>query len=96
MNAWDTQWLERVTDNNMDFITGIRYMDDIHCFMYAIREDWRWLEGSLCFCEEWRKEDMEAGKSGTERTARVLVDLMNSIEIWSDFADLKLPTWQWQ
>ena len=60
MNAWDTQWLERVTDNNMDFITGIRYMDDIHCFMYAIREDWR---GHFAFVKSgerrtWRLENL--------------------------------------
>ena len=100
MNTWDTEWMERMAENNIAIITGVRYMDDICAFLYAIREGWRLWEGRLCYCEEWRKEDMKAGKSATRRTAEIILQLMNQImpslkftmEIGEDFVDLKLPT----
>ena len=75
-------------------------MDDIRIFANAIKEGWRWWDGKLCFCEEWKLEDQKAGLSSTARTARVMVDIMNSIwdflnftvEVEDDFADRKLPT----
>jgi hypothetical protein len=75
-------------------------MDDIRAFLHAIRGGWRLWEGKLCYCEEWRKEDMMDGKSATKRTAEILLGIMNLImpflrftmEIGEDFIDLKLPT----
>ena len=37
-----------------------RYMDDIWAFLKALREGWRWNEGSLCFTKSWEAEDKES------------------------------------
>ena len=100
MNTWDTKWMEMMTTNNLAIITGVRYMDDIRAFLHAIRAGWRMWDGRLCFCEEWKMEDMKDGKSATRRTAEILLNLMNQImpflkftmEIGEDFIDMKLPT----
>ena len=100
MNTWDVRWLEMMSENGLDVMTGIRYMDDIRAFLKAIREGWRWWEDRLCFCEEWRIEDLKDGKSATRRTAEILLQIMNSImpflrftlEIGEEFSDQKLPT----
>ena len=100
MNAWDSGWLEVMEQNGLRIKTGVRYMDDIRIFANAIKEGWRWWDGKLCFCEEWKQEDQKAGTSSTTRTARVMVDIMSSIweflnftvEVEDDFADKKLPT----
>jgi hypothetical protein len=62
MNTWDIRWLEIMTTNRLEILTGIRNIDDIRAFMYPIREGWRLLEGRLCFCEKWRDEDLKDGK----------------------------------
>ena len=54
----------------------------------------------MSYCEIWRQEDEAAGYSSTTRTARILVDVMNSmmsflnftVEVGDDFQDGKLPT----
>jgi hypothetical protein len=100
MNTWDTRWLEKLEVNGIRIKTGVRYMDDIRIFAHAIRAGWRWWDDSLCYCEEWRLEDEESGMSSTARTARVMVDIMNSmmtflnftVEVGDDFLDRKLPT----
>jgi hypothetical protein len=100
MNTWDTRWLEKMESNGIKIKTGVRYMDDIRILLYALRAGWRWWEGSLCYCEVWRLEDESTGTSSTIRTARILVDIMNSMmsflnftmEVGDDFEDGKLPT----
>ena len=100
MNKWDEMWLERMTENNISVITGVRYMDDIRAFLHAIRAGWRMWEGRLCYSEEWRILDLKDGKSSTRRTAEILLSIMNQIipslqftmEIGEDFIDMKLPT----
>ena len=51
MNTWDTRWLEEMTNNKLEILTGVRYVDDIRAFLKAIREGLRWLEERLCYCE---------------------------------------------
>ena len=100
MNTRDTKGMEMMTNNNLTVITGIRYMDDIRAFLHAIRAGCRLWEGRLCYCEEWRMEDLKDGKSATRRTAEILLAIMNQVmpflkfmmEIGEDFIDLKLPT----
>ena len=100
MNTWDINWMEMMTTNNLAIITGVRYMDDIRAFLHAIRAGWRMWDGRLCFCEEWKMEDMKDGKSATRRTAEILLNIMNQVmpfikftmEIGEDFIDMKLPT----
>ena len=78
MNAWDSGWLEVMEESGLRIKTGVRYMDDIRIFANAIKEGWRWWDGKLCFCEEWKLEDQKAGTSSRARTARVMVDIMSS------------------
>jgi hypothetical protein len=100
MNKWDTQWMEMMVANGLEVKTGIRYMDDIRAFMDAICEGWRWWNGTLCYCQAWETEDVQAGLSSTARTAKVVLDMMNDVmsflefttEIEDDFLDKKLPT----
>ena len=79
MNIWDKKWLEIMEQNNITIKTGCRYMDDVRVFLEAIRMGWRWHEGSLCYREEWRIEDLKDGKSSTARTGRILIDIMNDV-----------------
>ena len=86
--------------NGIRIKTGVRYMDDIRIFTHAIRAGWRWCDGTLCYCEKWRLEDEKSGMSSTARTARFIVDIMNSmktflnftLEVGDDFLDRKRPT----
>jgi hypothetical protein len=92
--------MELMAENNLEVLTGMRYMDDIRSFIKAIQEGWRWWEGRLCWSEKWRQEDLKAGKTASRRTAEILLEIMNSImtfltftlEIGEDFHDQKLPT----
>ena len=100
MNTWDTRYMEKMAQNNIKVKDGSRYMVDIRIFLMAIQEGWRLFEGALCYCEAWRQEDAEAGKTATRRTAEILLHIMNSVisflkftlEIGEDFEDRILPT----
>ena len=100
MNVWDARWMEVVNANNIRVRKSNRYMDDIRCFLKAIREGWRWVNGHLCHTKDWENEDMESGISPSSRTARVLVGMMNDVftflkfttELAEHFSDIKLPS----
>ena len=100
MNEWDAKWMEKMVDNNITIRKGTRYMDDLRVFLKALKAGWRWFQGGLWFCEEWKKQDLEAGKSSTRSTGDALLTSMNEImdflvftlEIHEDFDDLMLPT----
>ena len=100
MNEWDAKWMEKLEENNVKVRKSERYMDDIRAFLKALKEGWRWFEGGLWFCEAWRTEDINSGRSKCKRTGDTLLDSMNDImdflvftlEIHEDFEDLKLST----
>ena len=100
MNEWDAKWMEKLEENNVKVRKSERYMDDIRAFLKALKEGWRWFEGGFWFCEAWRNEDINSGKSNCKRTGDALLGSMNDImnflvftlEIHEDFEDLKLPT----
>ena len=100
MNEWDTRWMESMAKNKIEIKKAERYMDDLRAILKALKPGWRWLEGGLWFCESWRLEDMEDGRSNCRRTGDVLLASMNEImhflvftlEIHEDFQDQKLPT----
>ena len=54
-------------------------MDDIRLWLFSVRLGWRWCEGQLCFCRDWRIEEKKMGMTGLEKTIQVLKDMMNSI-----------------
>ena len=79
MNEWEARWKDLCTKNNIKLGKSNRYMDDIWAFLKALREGWRWNEGSLCFTKSWEAEDKESGISASRRSANILVAMMNDI-----------------
>ena len=100
MNMWDRKFQDILVENNIEMKTGCRYMDDVRIFLLAIKEGWRWWDGRLCYSEDWKQEDIKAGKSNTRRTGELLLEIMNSVmpflrftlEIGEDFDLDRLPT----
>ena len=60
-------------------------MDDIRLWLYSIRLGWRWMDGRLQFCSEWRREERESGMTGLQKTMEVMKEMMNSICTWLTF-----------
>ena len=97
---WDGQLLDILNKNNIRLEEGARYKDDIRLLHKSIKEGRRWDGYGLAYCEEWEEEDKRNGETQTQRTGRILKDVMNSIiyflnltiEIEDDFDDRKLPT----
>ena len=71
--------MEKMVENNITIRKGTRYMDDLRVFLKALKAGWRWMQGGLWFCEEWKKQDLEAGKSRTRSTGDALLASMNEI-----------------
>ena len=100
MNEWDARWLETLEANNIKLRKGERYMDDIRAILQGLKMGWRWWEGGLYYCDEWRLDDELGGKSACRRTSEALLEAMNEIfeflvftqEINEDFEDKMLPT----
>ena len=100
MNEWDARWMDLCKQNNIRIGKNNRYMDDIRAFLKALKEGWRWVEGSLCHTMEWELEDKQAGKSPSRMSAEVMISMMNdvfpflkfTIELGEDFPDGKLPS----
>ena len=100
MLHWDGKLLAKIKQNNLRLDEGARYMDDVRAILAGIREGWRWTDDGLYFCKEWEAEDRLLEETPTQRSARILQGIMNSIlsflkltmEIGDDFDDKKLPT----
>ena len=100
MLFWDDKLAEVMKFNNIKLDDGMRYMDDVRLVLDALHEGWRYMDGGLYCSEGWRMEDLASEESETQRTARILKDMMNDImkflkltvEICDDFEDNKLPT----
>ena len=100
MLFWDERLADMLKKNNIVLDDGSRYMDDVRLILDSLKEGWRWTEGGLFFSEGWKTEDEQSSESSTQRTGRILKDMMNSvlgflrltIEIADDFDDMKLPT----
>ena len=67
MSWWDKQLLELVDKSNMDLEEKQRYMG---CF--PVRLGWRWQDGELVFSMEWRREELEKGMTGLQKTLEVI------------------------
>ena len=84
----------------MEIDEKARYMDDIRLFMMAIQLGWRWTTTGLEYKEDWRLDEESRGLSPEEKTAEVVLHLMNklhhnltfTVELARDFPDNKLPT----
>ena len=100
MLFWDEKLTNMLGKNNIILDDGARYMDDVRLTLDSLKEGWRWTEGGVYFSEGWKIEDELSGETSTQRTGRILKDMMNSVlgflrltvEIADDFDDRKLPT----
>ena len=96
---WDLKLMRILQENGMETQVAARYVDDIRIMMRALKMGWRWTGKRLEFREDWLEEDSKEGLTRTERTARVLNNIMNSIhtnlrftmETPENFKDQKLP-----
>ena len=86
---WDEKLLSLVARNNLTLKQKARIMDDIRLWLHSVRLGWRWVNNGLRFSMSWRKEEMEAGMTGLQKTAEVLRGMMNSI---CDFLVLTMET----
>ena len=82
---WDEELMSLISSNNLTVEEKARYMDDIRLWLYSIRLGWRWQEGRLQFCSDWRKEEREAGMTGLQKTMEIMKEMMNSICDWLNF-----------
>ena len=100
MGEWDAQLMKILADNNIETEVFARYVDDIRIILKGLDMGWRWGGAKLEFRNNWLEEDRMEGLSKTERTSRVLRDIMNSIydniqfemETPEDYDENKLPT----
>ena len=100
MLFWDEKLDKILKDNNIGVDEGARYMDDIRLILDALQEGWRWIENGLYYSPEWEMEDKKLEETATQRTSRIMKDIMNSVlkflnlkmEIGDDFDNKKLPT----
>ena len=79
MMYWDGKLSEYMEANNIRLDMGARYMDDVRLVLDSLHEGWRWNRGGLYFSEGWKLEDEKYFESPTQRTARVLKDMMNDV-----------------
>ena len=89
MTWWDKQLLELVAKSNLELEEKQRYMDDIRLWCFPIRLGWRWQEDELVFSMEWRREELEKGMTGLQKTLEVMERMMNSI---CDFLNLTMES----
>ena len=66
MSTWDVRRQKMTAENNIKMMAADRYMDNIRSFLKSLKPGWRWLEGSLCYTETWRMEDMLEDLSPTK------------------------------
>ena len=64
-------------------------MDDIRLWCFPVRLGWRWQDDELVFSMEWRREELEMGMTGLQKTLEVMEKMMNSI---CDFLNLTMES----
>jgi hypothetical protein len=75
---WDVKWLDMMATSNLTLEERIRYTDDLRAWLYSVRLGWRWQGGQLLFSSGWRKEEMQKGMTGLQKTV-VLCGMMNDV-----------------
>ena len=101
MGDWDRRLHNVMTNNGLGIEEAARYVDDVRLWLHSIEMGWRWTENKeLEYKEEWRAEELEQRMTATQKTAAVLIDIMNSVstmltftsETAEDFDSGTLPT----
>ena len=62
-----------------------RYMDDTRKFLPLIKPGWRMEDMRLVYTNEWELEDKMMGVSGTVRSKKTLLRMMNQVEDYLTF-----------
>ena len=73
---WDDKLTVALMKLNIQIAAGARYMDDVRMFLRSIRLGWRLVKDVLVYKEAWKNDEMKAGLTGLEKTARILVGVM--------------------
>ena len=79
MGDWDLELLKQLEEINVVVDEKARYMDDIRLFMQSIKLGWRWSQSGLSYQEDWRLEEENREMTGEEKTAEIVLHLMNGI-----------------
>ena len=89
---------------NIKVKTRFRYVDDCRLILKSISRGWRWEDGRLKFRKTWELEEKKAGVSDEQKTAGVMLQIMDDIfpflnfemETPEQFPKSRLPTLDFQ
>ena len=79
MCMWDIDLNTIMKKENLDVETKLRFVDDLHLYMYGINHGWRWENNQMMFRFSWLEEDIGVGLTTQEITTREMKKMMNSI-----------------
>ena len=79
---WDDQLVVALMRNNIQMVSGARYMDDVRLFLRGVRLGWRMVKDVLVYKDAWRLEEINAGLTILEKTSEILKEIMNGICGW--------------
>ncbi len=85
-------------------LLAFRYLDDVRKMLRSIKADWRWEKGSMVFRKAWELEEIAAGLTPTQKTAKEMKKIYESVhkelkfemETVEDFETNTLPTLDFQ
>ena len=79
---WDDQLVVALMRNNIQMVSGARYMDNVRLFLRGVRLGWRMVKDVLVYKDAWRLEEINAGLTILEKTSEILKEIMNGICGW--------------
>ena len=83
MQLVDKKWEDMLVEMKVAIEEIMRYVDDGRILMYAFKAGWRWWEGGIWFCEQWREEDSLL--SPTQITSRIIGGTLERVEDFLKF-----------
>ena len=76
---WDKMWVRLLQKLLVKVLLYYRYVDDCRTYMKPFKAGWRCTDRGLEWAPQWEEEDSMSGKSPTQRTTDILIQLMNKI-----------------
>ena len=95
MGMFDRKLKKVCKEENIRIQTSFRYVDDIRLIMRSIRKGWRWEDGRMKYRKIWELEEKEAGVSEEQKTASVMLQIMDGIFPFLKF-EMETPIFQWK
>ena len=83
MQLVDKKWETLLSSMNVDVEEIMRYVDDGRIFLYPFKAGWRWWDGGIWYCDQWREEDIWL--SPTEITSRIIGGTLSVVEEFLKF-----------